>query len=591
MKKRTQRKKATIRGMVRVQLAAVILPTFFLSVFLYRSFYSKYYETILTANEATLTAISVAIEDNEKMVEHFIELISYDRDVTDLLRSRNTVYSQIVSRVFDLQELIAEREAMMSRIGADIVIFSENECLPASYWYLLPAESAKEMEGYQQLLESGKTSLWAGEELMYPESTVISKNNRQSVISYYKVIPGSVGERLGTIKCGVQKRHFLEVISTTEVDGELFVIQNGKVIYGNTGKRDIPNLISQGSDTTRTDRNGVIYLSYPINKLNMDIVIALDKGMITQQAIFYGLPQLLIILGTGAVMLLAGRRFTRSIYRRIDQIVSVAQNAKSNYMEVTLPSSDDDDISALVDALNTLIGQIRSNVQARIEHEKKEKNALRLAFQYQMNPHFLFNTLNWIQMCIELGAEPDKTSEGIVILGRLLRYNLNGEVYATVAQETERTRDYIQLMNMRKNNAVSLDIELTGIEPEQQLMRFMLQPLCENAIQHGLVPGRQLHISVRITACGDEVIVCVKNDGTMIEPEMIEEIMDKVQNRQEEIGVGLANIYARIKLLYGETSNMVIQSKPEETSIILYLREVDALQIQEEVCYADSDCR
>lgn len=584
MIKRTVKRKVTIRGTVRVLTAAVIIPTFFLSAFLYRSFYKKYYETVLSANEAVLNAISVSIEDNQKIVEHFIEMLSYDKGLLTLLRAKESAYSEVVQQVFEIQELIAERETMLSGLGGDIVIFSDEESVPTSYWYVLPIDSANGMEGYQRFLMSEQRGCWAGEEQMYPEDTVVSKNNRQLRLSYYRVIADSMSGsgRLGVIKCGVDKKKFLEAVSTTEVDGELFVIQNDKIIYGKAMEQDI-SALCLSSGNTRQDINGKIYITHPIRALNMNIVIGLDKEMITHQALVYGLPQLLIILGTGGVMLLASRGFTHSIYRRIDQIVEVAQNVKSNYMDVTLPNSDDDDISALVDALNTLIQQIRSNAQARIEHEKKEKSALRLAFQYQMNPHFLFNTLNWMQMCVELGTESEKISEGIVILGRLLRYNLNGEAYAPICQEIERTEDYIRLMNMRKNDAISLRVNLKNVDMNQPLMRFMLQPLCENAIQHGLIAGQQLHIDIDVSKIDMEYIISVKNDGTMIEAEMIEEIMRKVQHGQGESGVGLANIYARIKLLYGESSNLLIESDKEETKIILLLKETNVLKIYEEV--------
>lgn len=583
MMKRTAKKNVTMRGTVKVWTAVVMIATFFLSVFLYRPFYRRYYETVLTANEGILNAISVAIEENQKIVEHFMELLSYDKSVITLLGNKETAYSQVVREVFDVRELIAEREAMLSGLKGDIIIFSDNESIPASYWYVLPTESAKKMEGYQKFLESGQRGFWAGEEQMYPEDTVVSQYNRQSMLSYYKLIVDGISEtgRLGVIKCGVDKAKFLEAASTTEVDGNLFIMQDGQVIYGETAE-EIPDL-TLSSSNGRCDTKNMIYLVHPMKTLHMDLVIALEKGKIIQQAVMYGLPQLLIILGTGIVMLLASRRFTGSIYRRIDQIVEVAQNAKSNYMEVTLPNSDDDDISALVDALNTLIWQIRSNAQARIEHEKKEKSALRLALQYQMNPHFLFNTLNWMQMCIELETESEKISEGIVLLGRLLRYNLNGEAYAPISQEIERTQDYIRLMNMRKNDAISLDVKVKDIDLEQPLMRFMLQPLCENAIQHGLAPGKQLHIEVSVCEKENEYIICVKNDGITIESEMIEEIMKKVQGGQGENGVGLANIYARIKLLYGEASDMTIASDQNETSVILKLKKANALKIYGEV--------
>lgn len=583
MIKRAVKKKTTIRGMVRILVIVVIIPTFFLSALLYRSFYMRYYEAILSTNQAILSALSVSIEDNKKLVENVIELLSYDKSVISFLKNKEGVYSKQVQQVFRIQELIAEREAILSRLGGDIVIFSDEEAVPVSYWYLLHTESAEEMEGYQKFLSTDKISGWTGEEFMYPESTVVSDYNRQTMLSYYRLITDSISGRLGVIKCGVQKSRFLEVISTAKVDGNLFVTQGKQIIYGDAAWLETANLPFNG-DNTRYEIDGIIYITNPIPSLDMNLVVALEKKTIIWQTIIYALPQLIIILGTAVIMLTAGHRFTRSIYKRIDQIGEVAKSAKSNYMEVILPNSDDDDISALIDAFNVLIQQIRSHANSRIEHEQKEKSAQRLAFQYQMNPHFLFNTLNWMQMCIELGTELEKISDGIVILGRLLRYNLNGEAYAPISQEIESTQDYIQLMNMRKKDAISLNVELADVEPEQQLMRFMLQPLCENAIQHGLASDRHLHIDVRISKVGNEFIIVVKNDGVMIQPEIIEEIMNKFQHGKGGNGVGLVNIYSRIKLLYGESSDLIIESGKEETSIILKLKGANTLKIYEEVC-------
>lgn len=572
------KKKATTRGMVKSLVVVVIIPTFFLSVLLYRTFYMRYYDLTLSTNKAILDAISVSVEDNRKLVENVIQLMSYDKTVTSCLKSQEGAYSEQILQVFKIQELIAQREAILSRLGGDIVIFSDRESVLVSYWYLLHTASAMEMEGYQQFMSTGKISGWTGEEYMYPKSTMVSDYNRQTMLSYYRLITDSISGRLGVIKCGVQKNRFLEAVSTAEIDGKLFVTQGNQIIYGENPRQDTWDVSFDG-DKTSYDIDGVLYITHPIPALDMKLIVALDKRTMVWQAVVYALPQLLMVLGTAAAMLTAGRKFACSIYKRIDQIVDVAKSAKSNYMDVTLPNSDDDDINALVDALNVLIQQIRSHANSLIEHEKKEKSAQRLAFQYQMNPHFLFNTLNWMQMCIELGTELEKISEGIVILGRLLRYNLNGEAFAPVCQEIESTQDYIRLMNMRKKDAISLDIELSDVDPGQRLMRFMLQPLCENAIQHGLSPNRHLHIKVHISKAGNEFMVAVKNDGIMIEPQVAEEIMDRIKKGQGGGGVGLVNIYSRIKLLYGEDSDLIIESEKEETSIILKLKEGEGLMI------------
>ena len=177
------KKKATIRGMVKSLVVVVIIPTFFLSVLLYRTFYMRYYDLTLSTNKAILDAISVSVEDNRKLVENVIQLMSYDKTVTSCLKSQEGAYSEQILQVFKIQELIAQREAILSRLGGDIVIFSDRESVLVSYWYLLHTASAMEMEGYQQFMSTGKISGWTGEEYMYPKSTMVSDYNRQTMFS------------------------------------------------------------------------------------------------------------------------------------------------------------------------------------------------------------------------------------------------------------------------------------------------------------------------------------------------------------------------------------------------------------------------
>lgn len=142
-------------------------------------------------------------------------------------------------------------------------------------------------------------------------------------------------------------------------------------------------------------------------------------------------------------------------------------------MEIAFPNPGGDEVGQLIDAFNALLSRLQENSRRMIEHERNEKYAMRLALQYQMNPHFLFNSLNWIQMSTELGVEREQISEAILLLGKLLRNNLQGSAMTTLDEEARCAQDYVRLMNMRKQDFGRTGLAAERAAGEPPVMRFL----------------------------------------------------------------------------------------------------------------------
>lgn len=159
-------------------------------------------------------------------------------------------------------------------------------------------------------------------------------------------------------------------------------------------------------------------------------MMGIDSGKIMRQALQSGIPQLLAGLASSLFILLATWTFLRSIQKRLDQAVAFTKQVREGNLDIAFPDPGENEIGQLIVSFNSLMGQLQAEARERIKHEKAEKRALRLALQYQVNPHFLFNTLNWIQMTAELGVERELLSQAITLLGKLLRYNLNEQAHS-----------------------------------------------------------------------------------------------------------------------------------------------------------------
>ncbi|GMQ59389.1 sensor histidine kinase [Vallitalea sediminicola] len=198
------------------------------------------------------------------------------------------------------------------------------------------------------------------------------------------------------------------------------------------------------------------------------------------------------------------------------------------------------------------------------------------ALQSQMNPHFLFNTLeaiNWT--AIELLDGYNEASDMISSLSEVLRYSLDGEQFSTVKDEVKYCKIYINIMKKRYKNKLEVKWHIQEDVYDNRIMKLTLQPIIENAIYHGIKPKRDKGIiEISCESKKDNLEIVVFDDGVgMSKEEEIElnmKINDKYLLRNQ--GIGMYNVNQRIKILYGEEYGLrVISDKGIGTSIIIVL--------------------
>ena len=197
------------------------------------------------------------------------------------------------------------------------------------------------------------------------------------------------------------------------------------------------------------------------------------------------------------------------------------------------------------------------------------------AMQAQINPHFLFNTLNTIASVTR--TDPVKARVMLREFATYYRRMLeNSEDFIPLAKEVEQTERYLMFQNARDgDDAITLHVD---IEPGLEMLKmpsFMLQPLVENAVGHGRRDdGTPLNITIKAYRASDSVTISVSDDGVGIEPERLENLLD----RESETGMGIAlkNVNARLKAFFGAISGLYIDSEYGKGTTV-YLNLYDAL--------------
>ena len=545
----------------------ILLPSCVLSVVLCRALTDRAYDILVEDHYAVLGIARESISRSAASVESMVEMLSLNAELNKLLTdSKQTPYQRVVKILFDVGDTVAQAQLMLSGLDARVTLFSEDERIPETYWNFLRLKRLDSLPQYERFLLAGETRGWGGIGPVYPTETVLRPAGNPQMLCYYQKLLAGFGECVGVIQCGVSPQ---KIFSSLQIEGNAdvhyYVLQGGEVIYQSDAEQALPE--EYRPEESRQIIRRQLYLSRPLESMGLSLVMRLDYGQLHSQALASGLVPFLTAIGSGVLLLVATCTFLWSIQKRLDQAVDFARRAKEGSMEIAFPTPGGDEVGQLIDAFNALLSRLQENSRRMIEHERNEKYAMRLALQYQMNPHFLFNSLNWIQMSTELGVEREQISEAILLLGKLLRNNLQGSAMTTLDEEARCAQDYVRLMNMRKQDLVGLDLQLNELPENLPVMRFLFQPLCENAIQHGMETGRPLHIRIRGWQAGAQVHLVVENDGAMIPLDKLAMLRLQTPSEMDEHGIGLRNLSARLRLLYGADAAMEITSTPEITSI------------------------
>ncbi len=201
----------------------------------------------------------------------------------------------------------------------------------------------------------------------------------------------------------------------------------------------------------------------------------------------------------------------------------------------------------------------------RIERKLEEQSRLLLearldALQRQINPHFLFNTLNSIASLIR--SEPELAREMIVKLGRILRTLLRErEAFVPLSEELAFTDDYLSIEVVRFGDKLRVVKEISDEALELEVPSMMLQPLIENSIKHGLEP--RIHggtVTLRGRVAGGKLLIEVEDDGVGMSPERSSVSPDGVA--REGMGIGMRNVRERMQVLYAGNAEVEIVSRP-----------------------------
>lgn len=224
-----------------------------------------------------------------------------------------------------------------------------------------------------------------------------------------------------------------------------------------------------------------------------------------------------------------------------------------------------DELGALSARVNEMAVALEGMVQRIHEDESRMRHAELRLLQEQINPHFLYNTLDTIVWLIE-GNQPEEAEEMLLSLSNYFRLVLSrGREFISVEDEEKHIRSYLEIQQVRYRDLLHYEIAISPALYAYEIIKMTLQPIVENALYHGIKNKRSGGM-IRITGelAAGQLLLTVSDNGIGMDQETLEKLREEIARacRETESGFGLANVSERIRMNYGSEYGLSVESEP-----------------------------
>lgn len=403
--------------------------------------------------------------------------------------------------------------------------------------------------------------------ILPPHTAAYYTEGKQGMISAARVIREPyTNAKLGIVKVDLTPRGFGSIVSTLRSGGSGLLQITDKdqaVLYSEADK--LPD--SQESYITASAESS--YTGLKVTSLIPRTQLREDARELTNSTLMVSIVAL--AAAYAAAILLSNR-----LIKPIAHLQSKMRQVKRGLFLERATVTTSDEIGQLTEGFNTMIGEIDRLVKEVYETRLKEREAELLALQSQIHPHFLYNTLEMVNM-LALQGNTRELSGVVTSLGKLLRYTVgHREQMVHVLDEVKFVEAYLRIQGVRLGDKLQAMIHIDSSFDYCVVPKLILQPLIENVIEHAM--GQEtLHLVLTASVDEEDLILAVKDDGLGISSARLLELeqqlyvsaprpaadADQGGFGRIQKGLALRNVHQRLRLLYGEPYGLTLDNTAE----------------------------
>jgi two-component system, sensor histidine kinase YesM len=272
-----------------------------------------------------------------------------------------------------------------------------------------------------------------------------------------------------------------------------------------------------------------------------------------------------IFIGALVASFVTANILSKRISNPMNKLAEHMNKMGSEYLEGEISLTGQKEVVSLSHTFNAMIHEIRSLMDRLVTEQKEKRKSEFFALQMQINPHFLYNTLDSIVWLAEKNQNEDVVKM-VIALSKFFRISISrGQNVIPVADELEHAKNYLHIQKIRYNRKFDFDFSINEEVYNYKIVKLVLQPIIENAINHG-ISSEEGNGIIKISAYieNEKLIFDITNNGFGLTEEKIDLMTNKMKSNDKVQSVGLRNVFQRLKIYYGEATDIVITSKMDE---------------------------
>lgn len=405
------------------------------------------------------------------------------------------------------------------------------------------------------------------------DKSVITEENR---ITYVKEISNPNNfEKQGALLFTFNMNKMRKILSKYDNCNEVFVLdENLDPIYASVKEYENPKEqyrdIIDSKEIFAKKSKYYLNINYQLNGIT--VIGRVDKNIVSN----LGIKQYLALILMDIVVFLIAIGIIslkiKKLNQRMDVIISAMEEVKHGNLDIYIDTkNENDELAYIADSFNDMCGTLDEYIRKSYLAEINKKDAQMKALQSQINPHFLYNTLEVIRMKAICSGNKE-VGKMLYNLANIFRAQLKADDIITFENEVDYCKKYLDLFKFRYEDKFKYELYCNKELLKNKVIKFIMQPLVENYLIHGirLEDSDNLLIISIVDDEEDNIIIHIEDNGRGIPKDKLREITDTLSDKKKRTNsIGIVNVNDRIKTLYGDEYGIMFEEVDFGTKIIV----------------------
>lgn len=515
-----------------------------------------------------MNQVNVDIDSYISYMENIAQIIVNDGDVKEyLFTSDASGQTEVKNKIMNQFTTLKDTRSDIYNIG--VISLNGRYLLNESEDELNPFAKLESLEWYQDIIDGKRETILTASHIQnvikddyqwvvtLSQGIVNPENGKIEGVFFVDLNYTSISDLCDRLSLGSKGYTFI-------VDNSGFIIYHPKqqLLYSGIKTELINQVLEQESGSFLTADKELLYTVSKSDKTGWFVAGVANyeemMGRLDETQLIYAILSLVLLAAAILISIVLSNEITKPIKMLGKSMKSVETG---NFNQVTFEVEYQNEIGHLTKSFQIMVTKIQNLIKQNMEEqETKRKSELR-ALQAQINPHFLYNTLDSIIWMAESGKNMEVV-QMTSSLSKLLRKSISNEKeIVTIESEIGYTREYLTIQKMRYQDKLEYDILVAPEILQKTIVKLVLQPLVENAIYHGIkYEDRKGMLRITGEIAGEAICIQVIDNGRGMKEETLQHILDPKEDGEKR-AVGVANVHNRIQLHYGKEYGLAYKSQ------------------------------